>query len=720
MFQLLLITISYGALLLLLMPTTVAGIISTAIIFVLGLSLMVYKKVHKITFWECKQYILIPFSIFVGASLGLTFYSRCLTSPKTQMIATLLHMSTKTTLLIGSVLLAVLSVYFIYAGLQMIIKKDTATHQKSDLVRMAISCIIAAPTTVALSQFMIDIKVFSMGYLKFCVGALIVLVAILFLYCLLGRIIPSIIIGTGIFMVISTINVYVYVFRERLFEPVDVFSAGTAMNVMGNYSLFPIPHNLLVGWAVFISMMIVLGCLLYRIKPNLTLIRRCILFAICAIGFVTVFFYASDVKPYHWHKDGAKSNGYILDFVSKFKEISAPKPNNYSIELIDKLADQYSADSNKPVGESSKQPHIIAIMDEAFSDLSIVGEFSTNTEVMPFISSLKENTVSGYALASVHGGNTSNSEYEFLTGNSMAWLSPSSVPYQQYVRSSTYSMVSYLKSSYGYRCLAMHPYDSDGWNRPVAYEHLGFDECYFIEDFPQKNFIREYVSDQEMFDFLIDTYEDQKADPLFIFGVTMQNHGDYAYNGKNFTKHISLNEYENKFPAVEQYLSLIHETDKAVERLITYFQNVDEDVIIVFFGDHQPSINASFYSAINSKSTDILDERQKRYQVPFFIWSNYDIEEKYIDSTSLNYLSSYVYDAAGIALPPYNQFLQKMEDKIPSINANGFYSLEDKCYLPFDEANEEELSWLELYEALQYNNVFDKSHRNKALFPTLK
>ena len=492
------------------------------------------------------------------------------------------------------------------------------------------------------------------------------------------------------------------------------------MNVADNYRLLPIPSNVIIAWAIYIGVLVFIFCVKSKSKTAITAKHRFVLLSICAICSVATFFYSSNLKTYHWQKDGAQINGYILDFTSKLKEISVPEPDHYSTKLIENLADQYAADNCEEEDKVTAKPHIIVIMDEAFSDLHILGDFSTNTEILPFISSLKDNTVSGYALASVYGGNTANSEYEFLTGNSFAWLSPNTVPYQQYIRSSTYSMVSYLKLSYNYKCIAMHPFYSSGWNRPAAYKHLGFDECYFLEDFPQTNFIRDYISDQGMFDFLIETYESQKHTPLFIFGVTMQNHGGYTYTGKDFTKHISLTGYDNKFPEVEQYLSLIHETDKSVERLITYFQNVDEDVVIVLFGDHQPKFNESFYEAIDGTSTDNLDVRQKRYMVPFFIWANYDIEEKYMPCTSLNYLSSYVYNVAGLALPPYNIFLQEMETVIPAINANGFYSRAEKCYLPFDRANKDELQWLEAYEALQYNNMFDKAHRNELLFPIVK
>lgn len=714
MFHLLFIIISYGALLILLMPATSVGVLSAAVMFAIGVCLILYKKAHKVTFWKNKEYYLFSIAALLIVLCVPGFYSRWLASTKMQAIAAIFHIPITLILVVGSVVLSVLSVYFLYILLHIIRKKLSDTQPQNYFKKDILSCLIASAITVMLAQFMIGLAAFSMGYFNFLLCVAIVSVVILLLYCLLGRMISSILLGAGLFMIISTINVYVYSFRERLFEPVDIFSAGTAMNVAENYSLLPIPVRILIGWGIFAATLIVLYFFQKKSQTKLTTKKRYVLLAISVIGAIAIFFYSTSLKTYHWHKDGATRNGYFLDFVSKFKEISAPKPDNYNTDLIAELAEQY----NSSAEEATEPPHIIVIMDEAFSDLRVIGDFSTNTEVMPFISSLKENTISGYTLTSVYGGNTANSEYEFLTGNSLAWMSPNAVPYQQYVRESTYSIVSHLKSSYNYKCVAMHPFESSGWNRPTAYEYLGFDESYFIEDFPQMNFVRKYVSDQEMFEFLIKTYEAQKENPLFLFGVSMQNHGGYTYAGENYTQHISLNNFGDEYPKVEQYLSLIHETDKAVEHLITYFQNVDDDVVIVFFGDHQPKIDESFYEAISGTTADTLDEQQKRYKIPFFIWANYDIEEKSVDCTSLNYLSSYVYDVAGIPLPPYNQFLQEMEKTIPSINANGFYSSSAERYLPFDKANEDELAWLESYEILQYNSIFDNRHRNDVLFPT--
>ena len=223
-----------------------------------------------------------------------------------------------------------------------------------------------------------------------------------------------------------------------------------------------------------------------------------------------------------------------------------------------------------------------------------------------------------------------------------------------------------------------------------------------------------------MFETIVKTYENKSEDPLFLFGVSMQNHGGYDYDGEDFSPSVALKGLDGEYPAVEQYLSVLHETDTALAYLISYFENVSEDVVIVFFGDHQPKLSEAFYSEISDADMNSLQAQQTRFKVPFFIWANYDLPAEYVECTSLNYLSSYVYEAAGIPLPPYNQFLAEMETVIPSINANGFYSMDTACYLPFQEASANERSWLLAYEQLQYNSIFDETTRNEHFFPTLE
>lgn len=708
--------VSYFALLLLGMQATIVGIVQTVVLFILGIGLIIWKKAQIQSGYPPKLSFFV--AIFPVAILGERFYSQWIFSSKVSSVASALCVSSGILIIAAALFLGVLAIYSVAFMFWRAGNLLAAANEKQAFPKHLLCGIISSMEVVALSQMMIEENLLSMGPVKFFWGTMIVFIVVSVLYCLSGHSAISVTLGTAVFMVASTVNVYVYKFRGRLFEPVDILSAGTAMNVADNYNFWPIPLRTALGWATWVGILIWIWSRCAKKKFILKGKKRAALAAGCLAGVMLVAVYTGNLETYHWDKKGATYNGFILDFVSKFKETFIAKPDGYSEENIHKLSERYALNTEQ-LETGEKHPHIIVIMNESFSDLSVLGELTTNMEVMPFISSLEQNVVSGYALSSVYGGNTANSEYEFLTGNSMAWLSPNTVPYQQYIRSPAYSMVSYLKGYYGYRCVAMHPFLSRGWNRPNAYQYLGFDESLFVESFPQEDYVRQYISDREMFEEIVRIYEDSHEKTLFLFGVSMQNHGDYTYQGENYSQSISLVGYDTEHPDAEQYLSLIHETDKAVAYLLSYFEGVDEDVVVVFFGDHQPRLSETFYETMGDEPGS-LDAYQKRYMVPFFIWANYDINEKSVACTSFNYLSSYVYEAAGLSLPPYNQFLSEMEKNISAINANGFYSLGSQCYLPLDLASEKEREWLELYKQLQYNNIFDEEFRNREFFPTLE
>ena len=652
-----------------------------------------------------------PVLICIAAYLGRCFFLNW--SKKTEVIAlaSRLHLSAALIVLIIAVGMAVFSLWFL-GHLFFTIRQ---TFQNGAGKRNALCIFLSAAAGVIMSQIMIETDPLAMGLFKFLLGTLAVAVVILLIYCLSGRLRLSLILATVFFQILSTANGYVYSFRGRLLDPLDIFSLGTAMNVAESYSLFPIPTGVALGWILWFAGVFLLFRLPLKTEARPGGKARVRMGLGALAGILVLTCYCLPLKVYHWDKQGAEYNGFILNFTANLKEVYVAKPKGYSPEAIEELSLKYET----PEAQADTPPHIIVIMDESFADLSVFGDLPTNIDPMPYVSSLMESTLSGYALASVYGGNTANSEFELLTGNSMAWLSPNAVPYQQYLNSPTYSMVSYLKSACNYRCVAMHPYLANGWNRPGAYENLGFDECFFLDAFPQEDLIREYVSDREMFEKLIEIYEDRKDAPLFLFGVSMQNHGGYSYNYDNFTQSVYLEGFETPYPRGDQYLSLIYETDKAVEYLISYFSSVEEDVVILFFGDHQPRLDKEFYAQFPETYSDSLDDQQRKYLVPFFIWANYPLEAEQVECTSLNYLSTYLYEAAGIPLPGYNQFLAEMEQVIPAINTNGYYSLSAQCYLPLDEATGEEKAWLQLYQQLQYNNLFDDEHHNGELFPLL-
>lgn len=355
-------------------------------------------------------------------------------------------------------------------------------------------------------------------------------------------------------------------------------------------------------------------------------------------------------------------------------------------------------------------------MNESLADLNYNNTIDLSEDYLPFIHDLTKNTIKGQLFVSIEGANTANSEFEFLTGDTMNFLPYRCIPYNEYIDSVTPSMAYTLKAQ-GYAGVnAYHPFEASGWSRSTAYPALGFNNFYDREYYRangNSQLVRNYISDKADFQQIIDDYEASKKqsdDPFYLFNVTMQNHG--AYTGKRGlvdTKITIKDEALYNFEA-EQYINLAKLSDDAFKMLVEYFESIDDPTIIVMFGDHQPPISNSFYSTQFGKDvSDLsLDKKADWYSTPYVIWANYDIEEKELDM-SANYLSSYVMKIAGNKLTGYNKYLLDLQKELPVISAVCYKDKDGNVY-----ANDEESKYSSLlhsYQMLQYNQLFDEKNR---------
>ena len=569
-----------------------------------------------------------------------------------------------------------------------------------------LSCVL--PTIVSTRANYLDIGLFRLVMNYLCV-------AVVYGMCLAitGRIKSAVILASGALLILTTINGFVYQFRGNLLKPTDILFVKTALNVAGQYS-FRIREGMAFSFLIWAWMLFFQSGLPKEdwIPRRWVRLAAAALTVACAVVFWSR---AGSVKMLTWGNDGILYNGYCLNFAVGLRDFFIEAPEGYSGEGVEALENAYPEEAAVP----EKRPNILVIMNESFADMSILGDgLRTNIPVTPFVDSLEENTIRGYALTSVFGGTTANAEFEFLTGLSMA-NAPEGCPYQQYIRQELSSLV-HLLNGWGYRTFATHPYLSSGWNRVSAYTHLGFGEMTFLEDYPQQDLVREYVSDREMYAYILDALDSGTEQPLFLFGITMQNHGDYIYEGPNYEQTIFLEGYSQAYPMAEQYLSLVHTSDEAVEYLLTELESYPEDTVVLFFGDHLPQIEGDFLDEVHGGPFETLEEQQLLYTVPFFLWANFDIPEQTVECTSLNYLGRYLLEAAGLELPPFYRFLKELEQTVPAVNANGYYSSGAGTWLELDEAQGEEATWLERYSYLQYNSMFDKDGRSKHFFPAFR
>lgn len=520
-----------------------------------------------------------------------------------------------------------------------------------------------------------------------------------------GDIRQAILWASTILMLIGTLNGFIYEFRGNELKPQDFLAWRTAMNVVSQYS-FEIPVCMAWGWLVWA------WCIynVYRLPTayppaGKKWVRAATLAAVVASAGVA-WKGMERVTVVNFDAEGTMLNGFFLNFSLNLRASYQPVPEGYSTGEIARLEQVYPGQP----ASSQEKPHILVIMNESFADFSVLGQQpDTDIPVTPFLDSLHQDTIRGYAMSSVFGGTTANSEFEFLTGQTMAFLPQGSTPYQQYIHNDISSLPRFLQAQ-GYHVAATHPYGASGWNRPATYPRLGFEDITFQEAYPQKDLIRGLVSDREMYRYVLDMLYRQEH-PLFLFGITMQNHGRYI--DESYRNTLSL---QGPYPQANQYLSLLHESDEALEGFLQELAEFPEKTIVLFFGDHFPRVENQLYEELHGGALNTLDEKMLLYQVPFFLWANYDIAEQEVACTSLNYLGCHLLELAGLEIPPYFQFLAELQTHIPSVSANGYYSISRQSFLPVSEAEGEEAQWLCTYEQLQYNNLFDSKHRSAHFF----
>lgn len=532
----------------------------------------------------------------------------------------------------------------------------------------------------------------------------------LFVFFIAGRTSISMAICVSAIAIIGVGNYFVVMFRSNPIVPWDIYSFETAMSVADNY-VFSVDWALAEHIAMFILMLIV--GVRTNIRLNKKILRPILTVAMC----IPAYFYIS----YLW-QDNLERNtglndtlfnakymhskdGFFVPFILDIHFLQIEEPKNYSDEYALSLLNEQEVEK---VETPEELPDIIAIMDETFSDPAVLGEFETNKDYMPFVHSILRgevaNTISGYADVSVLGGNTANSEFEFLTGNSMAFFPNGSVPYLQYIRDGISTIVPQLEE-YGYTTYGTHPYRAKGWNREFIYDLMGFDYRYFQGSFPFEDKLRNYVSDEADFKSILE-WRNNTEGPFFMFNVTMQNHSNYGGDFDNFDPQIVAkfkNTYSNKY--LNKYLSLMYETDQDVASLLSELSQSDRKTIVVFWGDHQPNdyVVRPIYKEYGLDfDNQTYEQQQQRQKTPFFIWANYDIQEQTNVEISLNYLNILLFETAGLQLDEYQTFRKNLwQGQIPMMNAVG-YRNDDGDLVEYDDAPEEIQNLLNEYQNIQY------------------
>lgn len=526
------------------------------------------------------------------------------------------------------------------------------------------------------------------------------------------------VISDVVLVVLYSANYFVYAYRGVALKITDLKAAKTAAQVVSGYDLTPNIH-LAMAWGIA-ALIAVAGWKIHRKAIKRRKITKGILVGRIAVFAGGILLAAGSIhmlintdlleekgfKNLHgWSKDYIYFyDGYLVGScidIKNTRDILGNAPLRYSKQYAEEILERYEPRKQGTAG-AEDMPHVILIMNESFSDLRVLGDLEISEENLENFYGLRENTVRGNVNASVLGGGTANSEFEVLTGCSMGFFPQSYYPYEECLARPTDSLVS-IFNAYGYKTYSMHPESKGNWFRAYVYAQLGFDKSLWIEDFEGAETIHYGVSDIETYREIENLFEGrEKGERLFIFDVTVQNHGGYTYEDNCAYDVKSVN-----VPSKEagSYLSLIRESDEAFAQLISYFAQEEEKVVICMFGDHQPRFaDGSFYNTLYDLTEGLTaaDILFNQYKTPFVIWANYDISEREGLDISMNYLGAVLLDTIGVEGSAYFNFLLELMEDYPVITINGY---KDNSGNVFEWSGTKE-EFLE-YRVLQYKFLFD-------------
>ena len=563
-----------------------------------------------------------------------------------------------------------------------------------------------------------------------------ILIIMLFLYFVSGNCIFSSSIPAMVFIGGSYANSVKSILRQDPLIPSDLSVITEVKSILSNYDQKY--TTLAIAAVVLVILICVVAFIFFKRSDSLTNVKRAsgaFICTFCFFGLLNTVY--SNTELYdsfpvngniYFKVNQYASKGFLYSFLYDTNNLKVDKPDGYSSSDFTASKSEIDYEAFDDVSK----PNIIMVMSEAFSDISNSDFLSFDGFDNPlefyndFI--MRDDVVSGHIVVPNFGGGTSDTEFDVLTGCSTRNIESTQVSYN-FVRTPIESMPRMLEKI-GYDTLAIHP--GYGWfyNRTNVYNNMGFDDfVYLEEDFDLKTQSKGgYISDEVTAQSIIENFEkhiSESDDPLFEFCVTIQNHGPYEqkYDNQeiNFTTDVYLTDEEKAI--YSGYFEGIDDADAQIETLVDYFEDSDEPVVLVFFGDHLPGFSngMSYFSEfrpdidLNGNQWQLL----KAYETPYFIWANdaalettnFSENVENMDMPANNTMSSFylgsmlleLLDLDGIS--SFFEYVNDMRTSIPIV-FDDLYMLSDGTLATVLSDDQNQL--LDYYKKWVYYKIFDE------------
>lgn len=567
--------------------------------------------------------------------------------------------------------------------------------------------------------------------MQFILSFVVIYAIYILVYNLIGKVFLSMVLSSCTLVILGIVNYLKLIFRGDPLYPSD-FTQITHMQSVIPMVMDYFSWGYILIIIVSIVVCIVAGIYMRRYIQNVKIhlgIRALLvigsIFVLYAYGnfantFMNKVFQKSGVDFVLWNQnENYASNGFVLGFISNLDTTVMEKPKNYSKENMLQIANDIKKQYSGNIGNQKKKekPNIIFVMSESFWDPTKVTNLSFSEDPVPNLHHYIENFPGGQTISPTFGGNTANVEFEALTSYSMSLLKPGSIPYQQVItnKKEIPSIPTVLKKE-GYYTSAIHSFGRTFFKRDDVYKVLGFDKFNADDTMENVDIDGDYISDLEMSKEIIAELEKQKQ-PTFIHAVTMQNHFPFTEGrfGENLIEISGLENEESK-GELETYTEGLRRSDEALQYLIEQLDNLDRPTLLVFFGDHLPSLgtNKSFYKEngyITNEKTP--SERLAMAQTPLLMYANFDMPNDNLGLVSPIYFSNLIFDYAGLNKSSFYQFLSGLYKEIPVLRDE---LKVDKNGEVINDLTKKQKEMLEQYKMLQYDLLVGNQYSKEILF----
>ena len=494
----------------------------------------------------------------------------------------------------------------------------------------------------------------------------------------------------ALILAVSLVNYIKYALTGENFLPHDIIMAADLGEITGFVSIEPEYWMwLFLAFSVFSAILLGVFAKDLPFKFYIRLPAAALLFAALCVFFgdgvlsgevfnqIGMYFESTDNQSTNY-----EANGFIGGFSINVASFAIQKPEGYSVAKLEEALGAYAA--QMPAADFLA-PDIILVLSESFWDLRLLpgSEFSPGLFEHFDELSLRQNAFAGKLIVPAYGGGTIRTEFEILTGLSCDALPDGVVPYTV-IKKPVSSYVSYYKSL-GYDSIAVHPYLARFYRRNTGLPNLGFD-AYYAESLaeikevePERTESYNYVLDKSFVQYLkyfLNEAEKKESDPLFLFGISIENHQPYYYKyyWETFTvrsKNPYLSKTDHHF--FENYAQGIKNADEALWQLCEFIDARRRPTVLVFFGDHLPSICSKYSAYLDTGFiTDIYatDSRPRLYTTPFMIYSNFSLNKQGLEGDTygaydlLNVLSSLIDSGK----TQYMSYLEALRAELPYYN----------------------------------------------------